>query len=249
MAADLQRLAGGERRNVRDVVDGLGLREEPRAGRPRVVAVMIATVDGRAAVQGRSVALGHPADRALLRELRTGADALLVGTATLAAERYATLLDADQRERRARLGLPEHPLVATVSRALTLPVAQAPLFAEAGTPIVAFTESEAAAPSVGADLEVVRFAPGGLTFDAVLTALARRGVRGVVCEGGPSLLRELVAQDGVDDLLLTVSPLLVAGDAPTLLAGDALPEAARLVLHDVHRADDHLFLHYRARRA
>ncbi|HEY6762337.1 MAG TPA: hypothetical protein VI318_22750, partial [Baekduia sp.] len=62
----LQRLEGGVRRAARDLVAGLELDAPVAAGaRPRVVADMVATGDGRAAVQGRSVALGHPADREL----------------------------------------------------------------------------------------------------------------------------------------------------------------------------------------
>jgi riboflavin biosynthesis pyrimidine reductase len=235
---------------VRDLVAGLGLAAEVAAGaRPRVVADMVATVDGRAAVQGRSVALGHPADRALLRELRTAADAILVGTGTLSAERYANLLDDEQRTRRVAEGRTAHPIVATVSRRLALPVDEAPVFMEAGVPIVVFTESDAPAPAIAADLDVVRFAPGTLTLGAALQALAQRGVRGVLCEGGPSLLRRLVEEGGLDDVLLTVAPLLAAGDAPSILEGPALaPEPARLALREVHRADDHLFLHYGLQR-
>jgi hypothetical protein len=70
------------------VVDALGLGGSvaTRNGRPRVAAAMIASADGRAAVAGTSVGLGHPADSALLRELRTAVDAILVGTGTLGAE-------------------------------------------------------------------------------------------------------------------------------------------------------------------
>src|ERR1700712_3863803 len=102
---------------------------------------MVATADGRAAVEGRSVALGHPADRALLRELRTAADAILVGTGTLAAERYATPLDAEQQARRVADGPPSHPVLVTLSRQLVLPLDAAPIFAEPGVPIVVVTEA------------------------------------------------------------------------------------------------------------
>jgi riboflavin biosynthesis pyrimidine reductase len=242
----LHRLEAGAARSAREIVDGLGLLEARAPGeRPRVVAAMISSADGRAAVQGRSVGLGHPADRALLRELRTGADAILVGTATIAAERYATLLDPDQREHRAGRGLPEHPLLATVSRRLELPL-QAPIFSEPDTPILAFTESDMPPPPCDAPLDVVRFAPGGLTLTAALQELGARGVRGVLCEGGPSLLRRLVAEGCLDDILLTLAPLLAAGDAPNVLEGPVLDPPPRLALRGVHRADDHLFLHYGA---
>lgn len=222
---------------------------------------MVATVDGRASVDGRSVALGHPEDRALLRELRAAADAILVGTGTLAAEGYASLVDDEARARRVAEGRPPHPLVVTISRRLDLPVAAAPVFGEEGTPIVAFAEVQAdgaaslaageapgaaASPvlsAVRADLEVVRL-PAPLSLAAVLAALRARGVKGILCEGGPSLLRRLVAEDLLDDLCLTVAPLLAAGGAPSILEGDGLPDPPRLELRDVHRADEHLFLHY-----
>ncbi|WP_051222998.1 dihydrofolate reductase family protein [Conexibacter woesei] len=243
----LTRLDGEGGRSAREVVAALGLSAAVTAGgRPRVVADMVASVDGRAAVDGRSVALGNPADRALLRELRCAADAILVGTGTLRAERYASLLDDDQRARRVASGRAEHPIVATVSRRLELPVDEAPLFGEPGVPIVVFTESSAAPPPVAAALTVVRFAPGTLTLAGALGALATdSGVRGVLCEGGPSLLRRLIAEDALDDLLLTVAPLAVGGAGPGILDGDVLgPPAPRLALRDVHRSEDHLFLHY-----
>ncbi|HWH94886.1 MAG TPA: dihydrofolate reductase family protein [Baekduia sp.] len=250
----LRRLSDGGARAARDVVAELGLDAPVPTGggvRPRVVADMVTSVDGRAAVAGRSVALGHPADRALLRELRTAADAILVGTGTLAAERYATLLDDEQRARRVAEGRPAHPIIATVSRLLALPVAVAPVFMEDGVPIVAFTEAgeEVAAPAVDASLDVVRFAAGTLTLMAALEALAARGVRGVLCEGGPSLLRRLVAEGALDDVLVTVAPLLAGGSGPAMLEGAALaPGPARLMLRGVHRADDHVFLHYGLQR-
>jgi riboflavin biosynthesis pyrimidine reductase len=242
----LQRLEGGVSRAARDLVAGLGLDAPLAAGlRPRVVADMVATVDGRAAVQGRSVALGHPADRALLRELRTAADAILVGSGTLAAERYANLLDDEQRARRVADRRPPHPLVVTLSRLLTLPRG-VPLFDEPGVPIVAFTYAgeEVAVPVLGADLDVVRVAAEAPLLASALVALGERGVRSVLCEGGPTLLRHLIADGALDDLLLTVSPLLAAGAAPTILDGEPLAVPAGLALRDVHRADDHVFLHY-----
>jgi riboflavin biosynthesis pyrimidine reductase len=243
-------LDDGEARAVRDLVAGLGLEEALAAGaspRPRVVADMIASLDGRASVDGRSVALGHPADRALLRELRAGVDAILVGTGTLRAERYANLLDPEQRAARVAAGRSAHPVVATVSRALDLPL-DIPLFGEAGIEILAYTESVAAAPASsagGAALEIVRRDPGTLTLPEVLRDLGARGVRSVLCEGGPTLLRELIAQGGLDDLLLTLSPLVVGGGAASIVEGAVLAAPARWALVEAHRAGDHVFLHYR----
>jgi riboflavin biosynthesis pyrimidine reductase len=228
---------------ARKVVRALGLRDDTRE-RPRVVASMIASADGRAAVQGRSVGLGHPADRALLRELRAAVDAVLVGSTTLAAERYASLLDEDQREQRMASGLEPEPVVAVVSRRLDLP-AGIPLLGEPTARVQVYTEAHGDVPSAGAWVSTHRFERGRLTFPAILDHLrSERGARAVLCEGGPTLLRELVAAGCVDDLLLTVAPLLVAGDAPTTLRGDPLDPPAAMTLRTVHRADDHVFLHY-----
>lgn len=243
--ASLTPLGGDARAPVtpRELVAGLGLRDAaPGDGRPRVAASMIASIDGRAAVDGRSVALGCPADRELLRELRTECDAILVGSATLAAERYATLLDAGQREWRAAGGRSEHPVLATVSRRLDLDPA-IPVLAEPSTPVRVYTE----APGECEGAEVRHFGDGALTLSAVLTDLAgTAGARFVLCEGGPGLLRRLIAEGCLDDLFLTISPLVVGGDAPGILTGAELPGPARLGLRATRRAGDHLFLHYAA---
>jgi riboflavin biosynthesis pyrimidine reductase len=241
--------AGGPR-SAAAVVEGLRLRDPARApgGRPRVAAAMIASADGRAAVQGRSGGLGHPADRELLRELRTGVDALLVGSTTLRAERYAELLDRAQRARRAGAGLPTQPLVATISRRLDVPV-EVGLFAEDDARVQVYTEAAGSVESRGAQVAVHRFAAGALDLRSALAHLGDElGVHAVLCEGGPSLLRRLVAEGCLDDLLLTVAPMLVAGDEPAPLGGDSLQPPAGLRLATVHRAGDHLVLHYTAAR-
>jgi riboflavin biosynthesis pyrimidine reductase len=74
--------------------------------------------------------------------------------------------------------------------------------------------------------------------------VAARGVRSVLCEGGPTLLRAIVADRCVDHLMFTLAPLLVAGEAATILAGDELRPPARFALREVHRAGEHLFMHY-----
>ena len=70
----------------------------------------------------------------------------------------------------------------------------------------------------------------------------------MLCEGGPTLLRRLVEAGCLDDLLLTLAPMLVAGDEPPPLAGAVLDPPAGLELASVHRAGDHLVLHYAVAR-
>jgi 5-amino-6-(5-phosphoribosylamino)uracil reductase len=225
---------GGEGVDAAELVAALGLRDRPERT-PRVVAAMIASADGRVAVQGRSVGLGHPADRALLRSLRAGADAVLVGAATVRAERYANLLDADQAAAREAAGLSARPVVAVLSRSGDVPW-EVGLFAEPDSAVAVYTGTGIEAPELAARVEVHEIA--GL----------REVLAHLLCEGGPRLLHALVSEGLLDELLLTVAPLLAAGAAPAPLEGAALDPPGRLALIGVWRADDHAFLHYRALR-
>lgn len=247
VSAVLQRLGPvGAPRGAADFVTRLGLWDDPgHADRPRVVVAMIGSADGRATVDGRAGGLGSPADRSLLRELRTSADALLVGAETLIAERYATLLDPPQQEARVARGLPREPLLATISRRMDPRLAEIPLLAEPEQRLIVYTEAEAAAPSAGADVRTHRFAPGELDARACLRHLRTDvGGRLLVSEGGPTLLRALLADGLVDDLVLTIAPALVAGEGPSIVHGPAFDPPQALELREVLRAEDHLFLHY-----
>lgn len=232
--------ASGGETTAAAFVDHLHLAAGGRAGLPRVVAIMIASVDGRATVGGTSSPLGHPEDRALLRGLRGAADCTWAGTGTLAAERYANLLDEDQREARAAAGRPPHPIVATFSRSGRVPW-DVPVFSEPGVAKQVYVATPVSPPDGVTDTDV--HVAAGLR-DALVHLHAERGVQSVACEGGPGVLRALLAEDLVDDLLLTLAPLVVAGEGPTSLTGDELPGPPSMSLRDVHRADDHLFLHY-----
>lgn len=178
---------------------------------------MIESADGRTTIDGSSSGLGHPVDTALLRELRAAAEVILVGAGTLITEAYGGLLDAQQRAQRVAAGRSPHPTVATISRKGGLP--DVPI-AHEDVPFVVYEEK---------------------TVEAVLADI---GPAAILCEGGPKLLRQLAAADLLDDVVLTVAPLLVGGLANGLLTGEPLPEPLDLRLVDVARAGDHLFLHY-----
>src|SRR4051794_24210294 len=223
--------AAGPPITARELIAALALRDRGApAGRPRVVAAMIGSLDGRAAVAGRSVGLGHPEDRALLRGLRASADAVLVGAATVRAERYANLFDNGPGGR-----------IAIVTRSGDVPW-DVGIFAEPATRIAIYTAADVAVP-VGVAAQVdVRAAAG--PAEALADLRERDGAELVLCEGGPRLLREVVAGGLLDDLVLTVAPLLAAGEAPGALTGPPLDPPARLALAAVWRAEDHVFLHY-----
>lgn len=225
--------AGAASLAAADLIAALELRERgPVGDRPRVVAAMVASADGRAAIGGRTRPLGHPQDRALLRGLRAGADGVLVGAATVRAERYANLFDTAAR-----------PVVAVATRSGDVPW-EVGLFSEPDSRVAVYGERAVAVPAGVRAQATARAAAGPA---AVLRDLrASHGCDLVLCEGGPRLLRAVAAAGLLDDLVLTVAPLLVAGSAPVTLEGAALDPPARLALRGAWRADDHLFLHYAA---
>ena len=225
-----------------------GLQPQGRApaDRPFVYLNMVSSVDGRAAIEGHSHPLGSEADTLLLTELRTLADAVLIGTGTLRAEGYARLVGNPERiARREAAGLAPTPIAVLISRGLDLPW-DAGLFAAADQPVIVYTGSDAAPPGVAAPLELVRL--DDPTPAAALRDLRARDVRAMLCEGGPTLNRALLAAGLVDELFLTLAPLLAGNvDAPRIVEGDDLEAPAELALEWVMRHDDELYLRYRVR--
>jgi riboflavin-specific deaminase-like protein len=195
--------------------------EQSHDDRPYVAVNFAATVDGRAAIGGVSGPIGSDADTTMLAGLRTRFDAVMIGAGTMRAERYGRPVPIqEKRERRERLGLPHDPLMVIVSGRLDLPW-DAPLFSDGGRVLI-FTASEAEPPQTETALRVVRH-EGAVDVSAALRYLHReRGIRALLCEGGPHLHAELQADGLVDDLFLTIAPKLVGGGAPRILEGELI---------------------------
>lgn len=227
---------------------GLAARAEQLA-RPYVIANMVATVDGRAALDGGTRDISSKADRILFHALRDQVDAVMAGTGTIGLERYGPLVKEDERrQRRVARGLAERPLAVTASRSLELPV-DVPLFADPESRIVVLAGAEGDAPQAGADISIVRVpGPDERTLDLV-TGLERLrrdyGVRTLLLEGGPTLLAAMLEVGLVDELFLAIAPLLVGGGPePSILEGPPLPEPVALRLLGLLEEEGFLFLRY-----
>ncbi len=230
--------------SVAQQLDGYRPWEEPRENRPLVAVNFAATLDGRASIGGVSGAIGSSTDTAMLAGLRGRFDAVMIGAGTMRAERYGRLAASPQaRERRERLGLDPEPLMVIVSGRLDLPW-DAPLFTDGGGRVLIVTASEAEPPPTATAPEIIRH-QGFVDIVATLGQLrAERGIRALLCEGGPGLHSELQGAGCVDDLFLTIAPKLAGGEAPRIIEGD-LPGVTELELSWLLQEDSELFARYR----
>ena len=211
-------------------------------------ANMVSSADGAATLSGASAGLSSDTDRRLFALLRVLSDVILVGAATVRTERYKPARPAPEPWRGLRAGRTPTPPIAVVTRRLDLDP-DSPLItaAPADARTIVLT-SEQAPADVRAALEphadVIVAGEDGVDFKAAVAALAERGHRRLLAEGGPHLLAELLAAGLLDELCLTVGPLL-AGPGPSRIVTGPLPDGAQpLDLAHVLEEDGFLFCRY-----
>lgn len=215
----------------------------PAAGRPYVRLNMISSLDGAIAVGGRSRALGGPADGRVFQVLRSLADVVLVGAGTVRAERYGPVrLDGRLRAARADRGQSPVPPIAIVTRSGQLDW-ESPFFTEAEARPIVLTVA-GVAPRAADVADVVVAGDDRVDLPRAVAALAERGAGEILAEGGPALNAQLVAAGLLDELCLTLSPRLVAGNSPRVLAGPDL--GAPWPTEVVHLLEEDGFLFLRA---
>ncbi|MFL5907234.1 MAG: dihydrofolate reductase family protein [Solirubrobacterales bacterium] len=222
----------------------LELKELARPERPYLVLNFASTLDGRAAIDGRSGPIGSVTDTELLQRLRTRVDAVMIGAGTMRAERYGRMVsDPQLRAYRERTGLAHDPLAVIVSNRLGLPW-DASLFTDGGGRVVIFTASDQEPPQTATPVTVVRH-PDGVELDRALEWLRwERGICSVLCEGGPTLHGRLREGGLADELFLTVAPKIAGGEGPRVLEG-ALPDIDEVELAWLLESDSELFARYR----
>ena len=213
---------------------------------PGVRMNFVTSVDGAVEIEGRSAGLGNAPDRKVFNLLRQYPDGLLVGAGTVRVEGYnAVRLDEPRRAWRSTRGLDPYPRLIVISRRLDLdPTHKA--FTEAPRRPVVLT-SRAAPPdrvtALSAVADVLAHGEDEVDLRAAVADLRERGVATILSEGGPHLFGSLTAADLVDEVCLTVSPLLAGPGAGRITAGP--PSGVRdLALAHVLCADDALLLRY-----
>jgi riboflavin biosynthesis pyrimidine reductase len=238
--------------NQADLVDPAAVYADvPTAdGRPSVRLNMIVSVDGGTSWNGVSGALGGPADKALFAILRSLTDVVLVASGTMRAENYGPVVMSQRmQDERLNRGQDAVPAIAVVSSSCRFDWST-PFFAAATTRpyIVTVDSSDPAARKQAAEVaEVIIAGDDAVDLTRAVAALGARGAGTILAEGGPTLNGELAKARLLDELCVTLAPLLASGDAKRLIAGSALAELEQLQLHAICEEDNYLFLRYRPR--
>ena len=212
------------------------------AGRPWLLANMIASIDGGTAVDGLSGQLGGPADMTMFGALRAIADVIVVGASTVRQEKYQTPMNKDAVTERMARGQTAHPRLAVISASLSLTTDLA-LFTNPDNRPYVLTTGTAPAERRAALSEVAEIIEAGhdtVELAVALKALHQLGAKTVLSEGGPSINGQLIAADLVDEWNLSLSPRLLGGDSRRAAIGP-LPEGPPVAM-DLQRVwtDDNL---------
>ncbi|MFC0599082.1 pyrimidine reductase family protein [Streptomyces palmae] len=213
-------------------------------------ANMVSSLDGAAHHGGRSQPLSSAADMRIFGVLRALADAIVVGAETVRQEGYRP---ARAREafaaRRAAAGQAPAPVIAVISASLDLDFT-APLFT---APLVrtllltgdgAVPERIAAARAAGAEV-VIAGAGNRVDPARAVAELAERGLTRLLTEGGPKLLGQFASAGVLDEVCLSLAPLVASGDASRITNGPVLVEPERFALASVLEESGFLFTRYR----
>jgi len=211
-------------------------------------ANMVSSADGAASLEGASAGLSSDTDRRLFALLRTLSDVIVVGAATARTERYKPARPPQDQWRHLRDGRTPTPPIAVITRRLDLDP-DSPLITAAPPDARTIVITTAQAPAdIRAALEpradVIVAGDDGVDFTAAVAALAERGHRRLLAEGGPHLLGELLGAGLLDELCLTIGPLL-AGPGPGRIVSGG-PDGASLPLDLAHvlAEDGFLFCRY-----
>jgi riboflavin-specific deaminase-like protein len=224
----------------------LRLHELAQPDRPYLGLNMVASLDGKATLDWRTKGLSTEVDRRLFHHLRTQADAVMVGAGTAREERYGRITKNQAlRDKRVAEGRMPEALAVVVSGRLDLP-ADLPLLNERDQAVLIATGAEHSLDDRHAGIEYARI---GDDLPRLMAELFERGIRSVLCEGGPTLNSFLFAAGLVDELFLTMNPKVIGGAAAlTIVAGRELVEPVELDLVSLAEADGELFTRWRVRK-
>ncbi|MEU4928967.1 pyrimidine reductase family protein [Streptomyces yokosukanensis] len=217
---------------------------------PWLRANMVSTLDGAAQHEGRSQPISSAADMRIFGTLRALADVIVVGAETVRQEGYRPArARAEFAAAREAAGQAPAPAIAVVSAGLELDLSL-PLFTSPVVPTLILTGAAAAPDRVTAARQagvtvVIAGDGAGIEPARAVRALAGLGHTRLLTEGGPRLLGQFIAAGVLDEMCLTLSPVLTAGDAQRVAGGPSVAVPRRFELVSLLEEAGFLFGRYR----
>jgi len=211
----------------------------------RVASNTAISLDGRINTRERRFTFfGSPRDHARMSRLRSDADAVLVGGATFRNWPHPSLPDEGDRGH-----LRTRPWNVVVTRTLDVPL-RPEFLGEAAIRPLFLTRADSVPSDFPAEVEAWQ-GEGDLPVPWIVEQLARRGVERLLVEAGGDLLFQFLAADAIDEMHVTLCPLVVGGPAPSLADGEGFDRERlrQLELVSAEVEGDEVFLHYRSRRS
>ncbi|MGI5288594.1 pyrimidine reductase family protein [Nonomuraea polychroma] len=212
-------------------------------GRPWLRLNMVASADGAAWLKGRSGGLSSSGDKRIFQVLRGLADVVVAGASTVRKEGYGPVKPRDSWAE-IRAGRPDVPHIAVISRSLGFDLDDE-LFTAATTQTIVIT-CESAPHDRRKELarhnDVIVAGGDSVDLRLAVAQLHERGLTRILCEGGPRVNAQLSACDLVDELCLSISPMLVGGGAARIQNGE--PAQVTLDLKQVLEEEGVLFCRY-----
>jgi riboflavin biosynthesis pyrimidine reductase len=211
----------------------------------RLRANFIISVDGAIELDGRSRSLSGPADHAAFMAMRAGADVVVVGAGTVRAEHYGPVkLEEGTQQRRVGRGQSPLPRMAIVSGAADLDP-HAKVFAGDTKPLLLTSARSAESrPDLADVAEITVCGDDMVDLGYAFDHLCELDLGRALCEGGPTLLSSLLAHHLVDELCLTISPVLAGSGHRALTTGRPLPDPAWFELSALLEGDGMLLTRY-----
>lgn len=213
-------------------------------------ANMVSSADGAASLDGASAGLSSAADRHVFALLRTLADVILVGANTARVERYAPVR-VRELWKHLRDGRTPTPPIAVITASGNLDP-DSPLIADAPPHARTIVITTSSAPAgardrLGKHADVVVAGSVAVNLESAVRALRDRGHSHILAEGGPGILGQLVAAGLVDELCLTIGPLLAGPGASRILTGAPLSSPVPMTLAHVLEDEGFLLCRYTTR--
>ena len=227
----------------------------PAMNRPFVLMNAAVSIDSKLApFSRRKVRLGSERDRARMDRLRASSDAILIGAGTLRSEDPPLQVKSPAlRRSRERRGLPQEILEIVLSGSLDLPF-EGRFFREGAAPRLLVVPESAPPGRLGRarkQCEVLVLGRRKIDLRRLLARLDRWGIGRLLVEGGGATFAPFLSEDLVDEIHLTVCPVLVGGaGAPTLFEGRGFdgPSFPPMALDLCRREGEEVYLRYRRRR-